>query len=231
VIDLSFRAIGVETMRQYWPVFAAGALVELWVVRARLRRVRPFPPIWVAAPAVAAALMAVGLWVESFLATRFVYQTIGEGARVNFWEELQLHYWRSRPLLAVLAVALLGLVRRPRSEAVVAALVVAAGISISWMAAMWLYTNTHSPIVFRVLVRRGGLGVVASLAGFTTATALWVAIGRWIWRQGRRPRPARRHRLTVEVVPIEEIRAAPAVEPATPVRALLEGQTREDDQS
>jgi hypothetical protein len=34
------------------------------------------------------------------------------------------------------------------------------------------------------------LGVVASLVGFTAATGIWMAIGRWVWKQGRR----RRHR-------------------------------------
>jgi hypothetical protein len=54
------------------------------------------------------------------------------------------------------------------------------------MAAMWLFTTIHARLVFRLLVVAGGLGVVASVAGFTTATAVWMAIGRWIWRQGRR---------------------------------------------
>ncbi|WP_410961824.1 hypothetical protein, partial [Salmonella sp. SAL4359] len=88
------------------------------------------------------------------------------------------------PFLAPLGVVLLVLVKRPRSDAAVAALVATAGVLVSWIAAMWLYTTNHHPFVFQLLVLPGGLGVLASLIGFSTATALWMAIGRWIWKQG-----------------------------------------------
>jgi hypothetical protein len=185
---LAFDPIALRTMGEYWPVFAAGALVELWVVRGRLRRTRPFPPEWAAITSIAAALMAAVLWVEPFLATQLAYQTVGEGARATPVSELQAHVHRSWPLAAGVALALLLLLRHPRSNAVVAALVVTSGILVSWMAAMWLFATNHSALVFRVLIVPGGLGMGASVAGFTTATALWVAIGRWIWKQGRRPR-------------------------------------------
>jgi hypothetical protein len=35
--------------------------------------------------------------------------------------------------------------------------------------------------------------VVASLIAFSAATALWMAIGRWIWKQGRRRRGITAH--------------------------------------
>ena len=221
----------MRTMGEYWPVFVAGALVELWIVHKRMRRSRPFPPEWALTSAVAAALMGAALWVEPFLATQLAYQTVGEGARATPMSDLWAHIQRAWPLVAGVALALLALVAHPRSVAVVAVLVASAGVLVSWMAAMWLFATNHSAIAFQILIVPGGLGVVASLAGFTTATALWVAIGRWIWRQGRRPRPAPRHRLKVEVVPIEEIRDVPAVEPAPPVRALPEAVPREDDRS
>jgi hypothetical protein len=119
-----------------------------------------------------------------------LYQTVGEGARVNPWEEMYAHVARSLPLLAALVVVLLGLVAHPRSDIAMAACVAAAGVLASWNVAMWLFTTNHQVAVFQLLVLPGGLGVVASLLGFTAATATWMAIGRWIWREGRRrPRP------------------------------------------
>jgi hypothetical protein len=174
-------------MREYWPVFAAGILVDVWLVR-RIRRSRRFPVRWIAFAALVAAVVSAALWVESFLATQLSYQTLGEGARADVWRELRAHAGRSWPLLAGVAAALLGLVWHPRSEAAITALVVAAGVLLSWMAAMWLYTTNHQPLVFRLLVLPGGLGVVASLVGVSASLALWMAIGRWIWREGRRHR-------------------------------------------
>jgi hypothetical protein len=87
----------------------------------------------------------------------------------------------------VLAGVLFGLAR-PRPDAVVTAIVAAAGVLVSWIVAMWLFTTNHLEAVFRVMVLPGGLGIVASLVGFTAATGVWMAIGRWVWKQGRRRR-------------------------------------------
>jgi hypothetical protein len=214
VTALGFGGIALRTLGEYWPVFAAGALVQGWIVVRRMRRLRPFPPEWALTSAIAAALMGAALWVEPFLATQLAYQTVGEGARATPWSDLQAHVLRSWPLGGGLVLVVLALVSHPRSNAAVAALVAAAGVLVSWMAAMWLFATNHSETAFRVLVLPGGLGAVASLAGFTTATAVWVAIGRWIWRQGRRPPDAPRPRLEVGVAP---------------ARALPEGAPREDD--
>jgi hypothetical protein len=127
------------------------------------------------------------LWAESFLVTQLTYQTVGEGARADAWEQLRAHVSRSWPLLAVLAGVLFGLAR-PRPDAVVTAIVAAAGVLVSWIVAMWLFTTNHLEAVFRVMVLPGGLGIVASLVGFTAATGVWMAIGRWVWKQGRRRR-------------------------------------------
>jgi hypothetical protein len=120
---------------------------------------------------------------------QLTYETVGEAARVNAWEQLRSHVSRSWPLLAALGAVLLGLAR-PRADAAVVGMVAAAGVLVSWIVAMWLFTTNHLEAVFRVMVLPGGLGVVASLVGFTAATAIWMAIGRWGWKQGRR----RRHR-------------------------------------
>jgi hypothetical protein len=169
----------------YWPVFVAAGVVEVWLV-IRVRRWGRFPFPRVMFAIVLGALLAAGLWAESFLATRLAYQTLSENVRVDAWDELRGHVARSWPLLVPLAMVLLGLVMRPRSLAAVAALVVAAGVLASWIVAMWLFTTTHSPTLFQLLVLPGGLGIVASLVGFTAATAIWMAIGRWIWKEGRR---------------------------------------------
>jgi hypothetical protein len=187
VADLGFQAIGTDTMREYWPVFAAAATLEFWLVR-RIRRSHRFPVRWIASAAIATVLLAVLSWAESYLATQLIYQTVGEGARVNFWQELRWHFSRSWPLIPALGVVVAGLVARPRSETVMAALVAAAGVLASWIAAMWLFTTSHQEAVFQLLVLPGGLGVVASLIGFPAATALWMAIARWIWGEGRRRR-------------------------------------------
>jgi hypothetical protein len=184
LIDLSFRAVGAETLREYWPVFVVGAVAQVWLVR-RIRRWGRFPLEWVVFAAVAPTVVLAVFWGESFVAGRAIAATIGETG-VSEWEQLAWHFARSRPLLAPLAVVLLALSLWPRSETVVAGLVTAAGVLVSWVVAMWLYTSPHSPEVVGVLVRAGSLGVVAALTGFTVATALWMAIGRWIWKQGRR---------------------------------------------
>lgn len=173
-------------MAEYWPVFAAGALVELWIVIKWMRRVRPFPLEWVLISVVAAVSMAVALWFEPFLATRLANETIGEGAHATMSSDLLAHVRRAWPFVVALLSLVLALAAHPRSNLLAAVLVAAVGVLASWMAAMWLFTTIHSPLVFRMLVVAGGLGVVASIAGFTTATALWMAIGRWIWRLGRR---------------------------------------------
>jgi hypothetical protein len=179
----------------YWPAFVAAGVVEVWLV-IRIRRWGRFPFPWVMFTIVLGALLTAGLWAESFLATRLAYQTLSENARVDAWGELRGHVARSWPLLVPLAMVLLGLVMRPRSLAAVAALVVAAGVLASWIVAMWLFSTTHSPTLFQLLVLPGGLGIVASLVGFTAATAIWMAIGRWIWREGRRRTTSRQgHRL------------------------------------
>lgn len=181
----SLDAIALRTLVEYWPLFAAAALAEAWLVITRLRRSRPFPAVWALTSAVAAVLMAVALWVEPFLATELANGTI-DGSHADISSDLLAHVQRSWPLLAGLVFVVSALVVHPRSNALVAVLVAAAGFLASWMAAMWLFTTIHAPFVFRLLVGAGGLGVVASIAGFTAATALWMAIGRWVWRQGRR---------------------------------------------
>jgi hypothetical protein len=185
--DLGFQAIGMETLRQYWPVFAAGAAIEIWLIR-RVRCSQRFPVRWIASAAIVAAGLAVALWVESFLITQMLYQTVGDGARTSPWEDVQGHIRRSAPPLAGLAIVLVGLVCHPRSAAAIAGLVTAAGLLLSWMVAMWLFVTNHQPVVFRLLVVPGGLGALASVVGFAAATAIWMAIGRWIWREGRRRR-------------------------------------------
>ena len=185
--DLSFTAIGLETLRQYWPVFAVSAVIEVWLV-TRIRRAQRFPVRWIVPVALVAVGLAAALWVESFLTTQLLYQTVGEGARVDPWADLRAHVRRSLPLLAALGVVLFGLARRPRSESVIAGLVAAAGVLVSWTAAMWLFLTNHQPAVFTLLVLPGGLGVVASVIGTMASLALWMAIGRWIWKEGRRRR-------------------------------------------
>ena len=184
--DLAFQTVATATMGEYWPVFAAGAALEMWLVR-RIQRSRRFRVQWIASAAIGATLLSAILWAESFLITQLTYQTVGEGARVNAWEQLRSHAWRSWPLAAALGAILLGLAR-PRADAAVAGMVAAAGVLVSWIVAMWLFTTNHLEAVFRVMVLPGGLGVVASLVGFTAALGIWMAIGRWVWKQGRRRR-------------------------------------------
>jgi hypothetical protein len=184
--DLGFQTVAMATMSEYWPVFAACAAIDIWVVR-RIQRSRRFRVQWIAGAAMAAALLSAVLWAESFLVTQLTYETVGEGARVNAWQQLWSHLSRSWPLLAALGAVLLGLAR-PRGDAVVIGMVAAAGVIASWMVAMWLFTTNHLEALFQIMVLPGGLGVVASLVGFTAATGMWMAIGRWVWKQGRRRR-------------------------------------------
>jgi hypothetical protein len=178
----------MDTLREYWPVFAGGAVIQAWVV-LRSRRTRRFPTRWIAPAALVAAFLALGLWVESFLATQLAYQTVGAGARVGVWDDLPRHVSRSWPPLAGVAVVLAALARHPASKRAVAVLVAVAGALLSWIVAMWLFDTNHGPLAFRVLVLPGGLGIVASVVGFAASTALWMAIARWIWR-----RPESSHR-------------------------------------
>jgi len=189
VVDLTFRAIGAETMSECWPVFVAGAAVEVWVVR-QIRRTGRFRAAWVASISIAVLLLPAVLWGESFLASNLADQTAGDGAIFDAWRDLGTHFARAWPLLVLLGVVLLALVRRPRSDRLATGLVVAAGVLVSWIVAMWLFTTNHQPMVFRLLVLPGGLAALASIIGFGSATALWMAIGRWVWKEGRR----RRHR-------------------------------------
>lgn len=182
--DSGFQTVALATMSEYWPVFAAGAAIEMWLV-VRIQRSRRFRVQWIAAAAIAAGLLSAVLWAESFLVTQLTYQTVGEGARADAWGQLRSHVSRSWPLVAALGAVLLGLAR-PRAGAAVLAMVAAAGVLVSWIVAMWLFTTNHLEAVFMVMVLPGGLGVVASLVGFTAATAIWMAIGRWVWKQGRR---------------------------------------------
>ena len=177
-------------MELYWPVFAAGAVIEMWLVR-RIRRSGRFRVAWIASISVIGAVLVAVLWMESFLAAQFAYQTVGEGATFSAWQELESHVMRTRPLLAPLAVVLLALLTYPRSDAVMGGLVAALGVLASWIVAMWLFTTNHQPGLFQALVSLSGLGVLASLIGFGSATALWMAISRWWWKEGRRRRRSR----------------------------------------
>ena len=184
--DLGFQTVAMATMSEYWPVFAAGAAIEMWLVR-RVQRSRRFRVQWIASAAIAAALVSAVLWAESFLVARLTHETVGAVDRLDTWQQLQSHLSRSWPLLAALGAVMLGLAR-PRADAVVIGIVACAGVLVSWIVAMWLFTTNHLEAVFRVMVLPGGLGAVASLVGFTAATAIWMAIGRWVWKQGRRRR-------------------------------------------
>lgn len=188
--DLDFQAIGMQTWRQYWPAFFAGALIEVWLV-LRIRRARRFSFTRTVSAVALALGLAAALWVQAFLATALAYQTLGEQPRVSAWHELQAQAWRSWPPGLALGAVLVALARRPRSGAVVAGLVVLAGVLVGWMTAMWLFVTHHHDAVFAILVLPGGLGVVAAVMGVLVSMALWMAIGRWIWREGRR-RPAAR---------------------------------------
>lgn len=196
--DVSFPAIGAETMRQCWPVFAAGAIVQTWLVM-RSRRSRHFPVRWIAPAAIVSALLAALLGVESFLTTQLAYETVGEGARAQPWlANLEAQVARSWPLAGV-AVLWLALVREPRARRTVALLTAGIGILLSWTVAMWLFVTNHGPLVFGLLVLPGGLGVVASVVGFTAAGALWMATAKWLWRR-EYARPRRPPDVHVEVV-------------------------------
>ena len=186
-LDLGFQAVGAQTLSQSWPVFTAAAALEVWLVR-RIRRSRRYPFEAIVFTAGAAAGLAAALWGQSFVATQLVYDSVGEGVRVNPWQNLVEHASRSWPLLAALVAVLLGLVLHPRSDHVIAALVATAGVLVSWTAAMWLFVNSHHDVVFRVLVLPGGSGTVASAIGMLASLALWMAIARWVWRSGRRRR-------------------------------------------
>lgn len=188
--DLTFRAIGADVMREYWPVFVAGALFEVWLVR-RIRRSGRFPVLWIVSTLLLVACLSAALWAESFLAGQLVAQTVGDNG-IGAWEELGWHVSRSWPPVSLMAVMLVVLAARPRSDVVIAVLVCVAGTLASWTVAMWLFTTTHQEAVFRLLVLPGGLGVLASILGFTAATGIWIAIGRWIWGEGRRRRRRRR---------------------------------------
>ena len=170
-----------------WPTLAAGVLIQVWLVR-RVRRTGRFRVPWIVSAALLAAGLSAALWAQSFLSTQLTYQTVGEGARANMREELQRHLSQAWPFLVPLGAVLLALVKRPRSNAAITALVAAAGVLVSWIVGMWLNAANHHEAVFRLLLLPGGAGVVASMIGFSTATALWMAIGRWIWKQGRRRR-------------------------------------------
>ena len=182
--DLGFQTVATATMSEYWPVFAAAAAIEMWLVR-RIQRSRRFRVQWIASAAIAAALLSAVLWAESFLVMRLTHETVGPADRLGTWQQLQSHVSRSWPLLAVLGGVLFGLAR-PRPDPVVTGIVAAAGVLVSWIVAMWLFTTNHLEAVFRVMVLPGGLGVLASLVGFTAATGIWMALGRWVWKQGRR---------------------------------------------
>lgn len=182
IVDHGFGAIGKETIELCWPVFAAAAATGVWLLGKVMRRWRRIPRAWIGIASLALVAMAASLWMESFLAARLVYETAGEGAQMHPWQDLEGHYWRSRPLLVMLAVVLLPLAGHPRSVRLRAGLVATAGVLASWIVAMWLYVSSHQPIVFRFLVVPGGLAIVASLVGFTAATLLWMVIARWAWR-------------------------------------------------
>jgi hypothetical protein len=210
--DVSFSTIGAETMRQYWPIFLAGAVVQGWLVLYG-RRSRHFPVRWIAPTAIVAALLAALLGMESFLHTQLAYQTVGEGARADFSRELDAHLSRSWPPLAGVAVLLGALARQPRSRPTTAFLTAGTGVLLSWTVAMWLFVTNHGPLVFRVLVLPGGLGIVASVVGFAAASAAWMATARYVWLRERSRR---------SVPP--EVRVEVVEWPPEPRRALPEGK-------
>lgn len=175
-----------EIQNQSVLAFAAGAAIQLWVVwklrRIRARRGRRFPLRWIAWTGFAVGGLTVALWTESFLATTRAYQTLSSIATEDLWSEVLGHLrWMWQPLAGA-CVALIGLAWHPRSFAVTAGLVVVAGVLLSVVVGAWLFATNHDGLMFRILVVPGGLGVVAALVGFGTATTLWMAIGRWIWR-------------------------------------------------
>jgi hypothetical protein len=186
--DLSFQATAAQTLAECWLVFAAAAAATARLAR-RIRRSRRYALEGIVASIIVSAGIATALWTESLQATRLVYESAGEGVRVRPWADVQQHLARTWPLFAGLGVVLLGLISHPRSERAVLALVAAAGVLASWIVAMWLWATSHHQVLTGVLILPGGLGLVASVVGFPVAVALWMAIGRWIWRR-HRPRRA-----------------------------------------
>jgi hypothetical protein len=62
--DQGFQTVAMATMSEYWPVLAACAAIDMWVVR-RIQRSRRFRVQWIAGAAIAAALLSAVLWAES----------------------------------------------------------------------------------------------------------------------------------------------------------------------
>ena len=182
MIDLSFRAIGMEVLAREWPAFAGGAAIQVYLAK-RAHRSSHYPIQWIVFCASVAVIGIASMGVESTLVSERLYRDIGEGAHVRLWEELQLHLQLRWPPILVFGLAQLAVLTCVRRERAFLATVAVAGVMATWLIAMWLYTTPHQDTVLRVFLVPGTLGVVASLLGFSASTALWMMTTRWITRR------------------------------------------------
>jgi hypothetical protein len=80
VIDLSFRAIGMEVLAREWPAFAGGAAIQVYLAK-RAHRSSHYRIQWIVFCASVAVIGIASMGVESTLVSERLHRDIGEGDR------------------------------------------------------------------------------------------------------------------------------------------------------
>ena len=178
--DFSFRAIGMEVLGREWPAIAGGAAIQVYVAQ-RVYRSSQYSVRWIAVSAGMALVGVVAFGVESTLSAERLFENIGEGVHVRMGDELSLRWHMTWPALLGFGVTQLA-VPACRSEGAFIAVAAAAGVLASWVIAIWLFTTNHYDLLLRVFLMPGGVGIVASVLGFTASSALWMTTIRVLSR-------------------------------------------------
>ena len=80
MIDLSFRAIGMEVLAREWPAFAGGAAIQVYLAK-RAHRSSHYRIQWIVFCASVAVIGIASMGVESTLVSERLHRDIGEGDR------------------------------------------------------------------------------------------------------------------------------------------------------
>ena len=80
MIDLSFRAIGMEVLAREWPAFAGGAAIQVYLAK-RAHRSSHYRIQWIVFCASVAVIGIASMGVESTLVSERLHRDIGESDR------------------------------------------------------------------------------------------------------------------------------------------------------
>jgi hypothetical protein len=177
-VDNSLRALTEELVLVTWPAFVCFAGAQVAVVRRVMLRAGTPDGRLVAAAWVTALGTGAAMLLAIATAPHFAPQDEPEFSQVAFlWWLFAMTMW---PVFSVFVVAELLLVVRAgsRSVGVVTGVLLAAGLTATWMMQWWIYRTPLNEVLRNLLRWPWVIGLWACAFGFALSTATWLSARR-----------------------------------------------------